>query len=228
MDHNDSMMILFELLPSIHVGITQQSTDKNANIVSTNISYISQRREPSPIFYFGYTQINNGRCFKRDAFERKRRIFMNSDKNFSNSLVEEILVDVADTFFATRRHLEEMMDMLQSFVKTLREKEAEVASRAGFLHYLLLHGREAGDFYKSIKVDSVAIVSESNFSNKAIPEKIPFAFTTRGKFIKLVLWAYDVLQKACDEYINGKYYDDPNEKMGKGITVHYNQIVIMC
>ncbi|RLC26638.1 MAG: hypothetical protein DRH21_01595 [Deltaproteobacteria bacterium] len=43
----DSMMTLFELLPSIPVGITQQSMDKNANIVSTNISYIPQRREPS-------------------------------------------------------------------------------------------------------------------------------------------------------------------------------------
>ena len=153
---------------------------------------------------------------------------MNLDKNLGDSLVEEILVDVADTFFAARKHLEEIMDMFQSFVKTLRKKEAEVASRAGFLHYLLLHGREANDFYKLIKVDSVAIASESNFSDKAIPEKIPFAFTTRGKFIKLVLWAYDVLQKACDEYINGKYYDDPNENMGKGVTVHYNRIVIMC
>lgn len=163
-----------------------------------------------------------------DAFERKSRVFMSSDKNFSDSLVEELLVDVAGAFFATRKHLEEMMDMLQSFVKTLREKEAEVASRAGFLHYLLLYGREADDFYKSIKVDSVAIVSESKFSDKAIPEKIPFAFTARGKFIKLVLWAYDVLQKTCDEYINGKDYDDPDEKMGRGITIHYNQIVIMC
>ncbi len=47
MGHDDSMMTLFELLTSIPVGITQQATDKNANIVSTNISYISQRREPS-------------------------------------------------------------------------------------------------------------------------------------------------------------------------------------
>ena len=50
MGHDDSMMTLFELLTSIPVGITQQATDKNANIVSTNISYISQRREPSPKF----------------------------------------------------------------------------------------------------------------------------------------------------------------------------------
>ena len=153
---------------------------------------------------------------------------MSSDKDLSDSLVEEVLTDVAGTFFETRRHLEEMMDLLQSFVKTLREKEAEVASRAGFLHYLLLHGREAGDFYKSIKVNSTVILSESKFSDKTIPKKIPFALTARGKFIKLVLWAYDVLQKACDEYINGKYYDDPDEKGGKGITVHYKQIVTIC
>ena len=48
-------MTLFELLLSISVGITQQSTDKNANIVSTNISYISQRREPSLFFAFAIT-----------------------------------------------------------------------------------------------------------------------------------------------------------------------------
>ena len=48
MDYNYSIIDLFELPPSIlSVGTTQQATDKNANTVPTNISYISQRREPS-------------------------------------------------------------------------------------------------------------------------------------------------------------------------------------
>jgi len=56
--HDDSMMTLFELLSSVPAGITQQATDKNANKVSTNISYISQRREPSRNFK-NYNTVSN-------------------------------------------------------------------------------------------------------------------------------------------------------------------------
>ncbi len=153
---------------------------------------------------------------------------MNPFNDFSDTLAEEVLTDMADTFFGARKQLEDMIEIFQSLVEELREKEVEVAGRAGFLHYVLLRGKVAGDFYESIKVDSPQILLESKFSDKCLPYKIPFAFTDRGKFTKLVLWAYDALQNACDEYINGKYYDDPEEKGRKKLTIHYKLIKNMC
>ena len=47
MGYNNSIIALVELAAMPPVGTIQQATYKNANIVPTNISYISQRGEPS-------------------------------------------------------------------------------------------------------------------------------------------------------------------------------------
>jgi hypothetical protein len=152
---------------------------------------------------------------------------MSSHKNFSDSMAEEVLTDMADTFFGARKELEHTIKAFQSLVETLREKETEVDAGAGFLNHLLLYGRAGSDFYTSIKVDTPSILLESKIPDQTLLPKVPFALTSKGKFIKLVLRAYDALQEACDEYINGKYYKDPEEEV-KRVTVHYKQIKIMC
>jgi hypothetical protein len=152
---------------------------------------------------------------------------MSSHKNFSDSMAEEVLTDMADTFFGARKELEHTIKAFQSLVETLREKETEVDAKAGFLNHLLLYGRAAADFYETIKVGTPSILLENKISDRPLLEKVPFALSPKGKFIKLVLRAYDALQEACDEYINGKYYKDPEENV-KRVTVHYKQIKIMC
>lgn len=152
---------------------------------------------------------------------------MSLHKNFSDSMAEEVLTDMADTFFGARKELENTIKAFQSLVETLRKKETEVDAGAGFLNHLLLYGKAGSDFYTSIKVDTPSILLESKIPDQMLLPKVPFALTSKGKFIKLVLRAYDALQEACDEYINGKYYKDPEEKV-KRVTVHYKQIKIMC
>ncbi len=153
---------------------------------------------------------------------------MNLCNDFSDSLVEEVLSDAACTFFGARKQLEDMMELFRSFVETLRENEAKVADQAGFLNYLLLGGKMAGDFYESLNVDSPEVLLESQFSGTPLTTEIPFAFTGRGEFTKLILWAYDDLQKIHDEYVNGKADDTPREKDTGKISVYYNLIVSMC
>ncbi|MBW2100077.1 MAG: hypothetical protein JRG68_04815 [Deltaproteobacteria bacterium] len=152
---------------------------------------------------------------------------MSSHKNFSDSMAEEVLTDMADTFFGARKELENTIKAFQSLAETLREKETEVDAGAGFLNHLLLYGKAGTDFYTSIKVDTPSTLLESKIPDRTLLPKVPFAITSKGKFIKLVLRAYDTLQKVCNEYINGKYYTDPEEKV-KRLTVHYKQLIIMC
>ncbi|QTA93879.1 hypothetical protein [Desulfonema magnum] len=148
--------------------------------------------------------------------------------DFSDALVEEVLTDAACTFFGARKQMEEMIALFGSFVESLRENEAKVADRAGFLNYLLLGGHAARDFYKFLRVDSPDILLESQFSGAPLPTEIPFAFTKRGEFTKLVLGAYNDLQKVCDEYVNGKADETCCEKNIGKISVYYNLIVSMC
>lgn len=148
--------------------------------------------------------------------------------DFSEPLVQEVLTDMANTFFGTRKELDDMMEALDAFVEELRQREAAIALRAGFLNHLFLDERAARDFYAAIKLDSPELLLEAEFSDKTISQEIPFAFSTKGEYIKLVLSAYDATQKACHEYLNGKLCEDPEEQGRMDVTVHYKQIVKMC
>ncbi len=152
---------------------------------------------------------------------------MRPNNDFCDPMIEEVISDAADSFFGARRQLDGMMDLFQSYVEAFREKEVELAARAGFVKYLLLGRETAGDFYKSISIDSPEILLEGDFSDNALPATIPFAFTVKGEYISLVLRAYNDLQKASDEYINGENDNGANGK-GTGSIVYYNLIIKMC
>lgn len=126
--------------------------------------------------------------------------------DFSKPMIEEVMIDLADNFFSSRKELDEMTDIFQSCLCMFREKELVVSERAGFLNWLLIRKDAAEEFYESLGMNSPdpLLSAESRLpDDKIIPEKIPFAFTPKGKFIKLVLRAYHDLHKAADEYMNG-------------------------
>ncbi len=148
--------------------------------------------------------------------------------DFNDSLVEEALTDMANNFFGVRIELENMIELVHSFTETLREKETEVAARAGFLNYLLLNWQTADDFYKSVNIDCSENLLNSKLSDKTLPVTLPFALTARGEYIKLVLMAYEALQKVCDEYNNGKDSDYSEDKESGNMPVYYKMIVNMC
>ena len=152
----------------------------------------------------------------------------NSNNDFCDPMIEEVITDAADSFFGARRQLDGMMDLFQSYVEAFRKKEAELADKAGFVKYLLLDRETAGNFYESISVDSPEILLEGDFSDNALPTTIPFAFTVKGEYISLVLRAYNELQKASDEYINGENDNGVNGKGTAGSIVYYNLIIKMC
>lgn len=147
--------------------------------------------------------------------------------NFNDPLVEEVLTDVANNFFGVRRELENMTELFYSYAEKLRIKEAEVGAKAGLLNYLLLNGRAAGDFYRSVSIDLPENLLNSEFSYEILPVILPYAFTAKGEFIRLVLHAYNALQRGCDEYINGKEADYSDEKDSDN-SVYYKLIMNMC
>jgi len=155
---------------------------------------------------------------------------MNPNNDFNEPLVEEFLTEMADNFFGTRRKLEHLTEVFFSYIEMLRKREKEVEDKAGFLNYLLLDAKLSPDFYRAIHLDVPEMLSEITFPNEILPKKFPFAFTEKGEFVKLVLHAYELLQKASDEYNNGKHDSElaeDDEEAEKG-DVYYKLVVNMC
>jgi len=145
--------------------------------------------------------------------------------DFSEPLTQELLMDMADNFFGARTELENMMKLFSSYVEKLREKEAEVEGRVNFLNYLLSDKESISNFYKSLNADPAFFLSTEPFSNKPLPETIPFSLTPRGKFVNFVLLAYDALQKACDEHMNGKS-DEALRNINNGEIFVYHKLIM--
>ncbi|MDM8524395.1 hypothetical protein QUF80_13590 [Desulfococcaceae bacterium HSG8] len=152
---------------------------------------------------------------------------MNPWNDFSETLAEEVLSDMAGTFFGARKEVEKMTELFQDFVEKFRAKQAETDVRAAFLNYLLLDEKSARSFYESLRVDAEELLSESRFPDN-MPGDIPFAFTAKGEYIGLVLREYDSLQKACHAYLNGESDEDILGRETEPEHVYYNLLVTMC
>lgn len=129
---------------------------------------------------------------------------MGFNDDFIDPLVEEILTDVAGSFFENRRQLDEKIDLFHSYVQALRLKEAEVRNPAALLNHLLLRGRQAPAFYEMLGVEGALLAA----AGSAVPQDarlcLPFAIGFCSRYVKLVCNAYDALQKSCAFYLHGR------------------------
>lgn len=153
-------------------------------------------------------------------------MYLNDD--FSDPMVEEVLTDAADNFFGSRKQVDNMIGLFHSYLEALREKETRVDQRAGLLNYLLPDNGTVTGFYESLGIENPQVFTEARISERFLPWSIPVAFTLRGKFIRLVLWAYEELQHESDEYLNGKTYSENSVHRFVEEDVYYKLLINMC
>ena len=129
---------------------------------------------------------------------------MGLNDDFIDPLVEEILTDVAGSFFENRRQLDEKIDLFHGYVQALRLKEAEVQNPAALLNHLLLQGHQAPAFYEMLNVEGTLLSAAGAVAPQNARLCMPFAFGFCTRFVKLVCSAYDALQKSCTVYLHGR------------------------
>jgi hypothetical protein len=120
--------------------------------------------------------------------------------DYDSPLTDEILSDVAQTFFGARKKLDDMIEILDRFVDTLRQKAEAVQQRAGLLHFLLVSEERVQHFYAALGVDDPGDLSGCSPPEPLPRLWIPFALTGRGRFAATVADRYRRLAKACREY----------------------------
>ncbi len=153
---------------------------------------------------------------------------MGALEDFSDSLANEVITEMADGFFGPRAELEARIKLFHSYVERFRSAERMVGSSAGFLNFLLVDPSGSRDFFTAIGVDDSESLVESRAPGDTPLEKIPAAFTNKGRFTKLVLWSYDDLRVLCHEYIHGCEPQKRSKRGGGGdIDLSYNLLKAM-
>ncbi|MCP4691403.1 MAG: hypothetical protein GY859_25390 [Desulfobacterales bacterium] len=148
-------------------------------------------------------------------------------EDFSDSLANEMVAEMADGFFGRRADLEARIKRFHSYVDRFRAMEDRAASSAGFLN-LLLPGRSAfQEFFKAIGAPDAGALLDCRPPKEIPLDEMPSAFTGRGRFFKLVIVGYDNLKAARDEYMDGVREKKRRKKDPDAIDLSYSLIKAM-
>lgn len=146
----------------------------------------------------------------------------------TNPFAGEILLEVAGTFFGTRKHIEEMIALVHDSAKRLQRQSRQVDHRAATLNYLLLHPVNSRKFFGIANVDYKAFAVDGPPTNDGLPPNKPSGWTVKRKYINLVLEAYAALQTAVSLYQTGPPDDDGDVRPSLPEDAYYNLLVEMC
>jgi len=140
-------------------------------------------------------------------------------------LVEEVLTDVAESFFGARKELDDLSELFMAYVERLRKEARRVEAVAGRLNHILVRNTVCREFYGMLGIDQPGPYLDSRLLSEDPRISIPFAITERGRFIKLVIRFYTELQHASETYTRGPA--DTDDGTGDA-PVYYNLVRSMC
>ena len=152
-------------------------------------------------------------------------------KDIGDMLVEEVLTDVATTYFSERKEIEDQVRLFGRYVNDLAQKELKITKLIAGLNYLLLKKAYVVDFFQNLGLtpDSFITVDRELYTD-TLPGELPRAFTLKSKYAQLVLSAYTQLQKAISAYMEGEedYNSFSEEKRRHKMEVNYNMVLHMA
>lgn len=145
---------------------------------------------------------------------------MSDFSDYADQLQKEVVSEMAESYFADRRNLDDLITDFNAMAVELRQQIQKVVIGAARLHHLLLDRPLISNFYLELEVDPACIP----FADDApVPMfgRLPFALTGAGRYVRCVRKAYDLFQKAVQEYLHGKHYEKAGEQGRKRLTVSY-------
>ena len=138
--------------------------------------------------------------------------------DLTDRLAEEVLGDMAESFFGSRVEIDHKMELFEKYRGELKQKAEIVFSHAGLLNFLLLDKKTAADFYAALNVETGELAEKDGFPDHILPDKIPMSLTltVKGEYVKLVQFAYAALRDSCADYMRGRLSasvaSDPDEE----------------
>lgn len=141
-------------------------------------------------------------------------------RDIADQLQQEVVSDMAESYFGARKELDDKIAGFNFMVQEFRSLVPRLSQAAARLNHLLLDKRTARDFYIALDIVPSCIPAGDDEVSPFF-DKLPWALTGSGRYVRCICRAYDLLQKAADDYLNGHYYPDPDVPGRKRLTIHY-------
>ena len=119
-----------------------------------------------------------------------------------SALQDEVLSEMAETFFSARKAVDDEMELFRSREEELRRAAQRALCHAGWLADLLTGPDMAEQLWHAlgVPVDFMRLVD----GTAVCPHRdMPFAWTRSGQYEKLLLEVYEDTWRAFDDYVNG-------------------------
>jgi hypothetical protein len=147
-----------------------------------------------------------------------------SSRDFSDPLKEEILTQMADTFFRPRKEVERGMDLVQEYARILKRSRGRLEATAALLHRLLLSTDNMRVLFGLLGVDARPYLTGEAPSASALRRPRPFAWSARNRYLKVVRETYAALKVERDRYMEGERRDGG----GGSPPVYYRLVEEIC
>ncbi|WP_143337322.1 hypothetical protein [Humidesulfovibrio mexicanus] len=169
------------------------------------------------------------RSERESAHAKYKEAYVDRYQSLAVALESEVLSEMAGTFFGARKALEDFKDDFMFRVEELRSAAAKVHSRVFFLRSLLLGAEGEAALFASLGLPpQFSGLRPGPGLAPWRPERLPWALSSSGRYVKLVVMAYAEVRHACEVYMRGEYEDDPAHKGRKRMGLHYAMVEQMA
>lgn len=136
-------------------------------------------------------------------------------EEFSDSLAIELKREIVENYYREKLYLEERWNLIKEDYEEVKKKYKRIFNNVWRINFLLNKDVQLIQNFKKLTQISVTELCEIskeifpnsfNLSEQELKRKIfsvfisPFAFTSKGKFIKLFIEVYKRLKKVAQEY----------------------------
>jgi hypothetical protein len=148
-------------------------------------------------------------------------------EEWGDALVEEGLREAADTFFGTRKALDDDIAYFEAQAALLAERAGEIRSWFGGLNCLLGDGKDSRRLFDSL---GVTLEDESLYGLQlcSLQFRRPRSFTRKGLFAKTVWEVYEPLARLIEAYMHGLPYTDSRHPGRVMISMNRNRLRKLC
>lgn len=120
-----------------------------------------------------------------------------------SALQEEVLNEMAETFFSARKAVDEEIELFRTRGEELRRNGRRALRRAGWLVEVLTGPDMAAQLWRDLEVPGAFMRLVADGTGDTPHCAPPFAWTRGGRYEKLLLDAYEATWRAFDEYLHG-------------------------
>ncbi|WP_415712952.1 hypothetical protein [Maridesulfovibrio sp.] len=132
-------------------------------------------------------------------------------KDLTDALTDEVLSDMADSFFGARVDVDDALELFHEVSEKLHIKLYQVFRVCALMEKVCLGPDGFNDFWVCTGMSRNRFYYPAGVEFASILDNPPFAFTGRGEYIKWLGIVYDMLAVAIEDYMHGSIKDD-----GKG------------